>query len=384
MPGRIEFLGKHTDYAGGSSLLCAVERGFTFSASPRADDRVSITDERTGERAECELRGHIPVKPGHWSNYPLTVCRRVVDDFPGHHCGADISFESNLPSAAGLSSSSALIVGTFLVLAHVNSLETPSAQQVAEYLGAVESGVGTHGGSEDHTAMLCAVPNALVQYAFAPVRHERTVPLPEDLVFVVAVSGVAAAKAGRAMPQYNEAARRAAAALDAWRRATGGVAPSLGAALASRVNAIDEFRELLRNNDFLLGRVEQFHAEQEIVRETGDALLRGDLGRVGALVDRSQASAERWLGNQIPETIVLAREAREIGAIAASAFGAGFGGSVYALVRSSEADEFTRRWRELYLVAFPMRAKGAMFFTTRAGRGATDDGRRRITGVDMS
>ena len=27
VPGRIEVLGKHTDYAGGRSLLCALERG---------------------------------------------------------------------------------------------------------------------------------------------------------------------------------------------------------------------------------------------------------------------------------------------------------------------------------------------------------------------
>ncbi len=50
------------------------------------------------------------------------------------------------------------------------------------------------------------------------------------------------------------------------------------------------------------------------------------------MAERSQEAAERWLGNQIPETIALARLARHVGATAASAFGAGFGGSVWALV----------------------------------------------------
>ena len=36
VPGRIEFLGKHTDYAGGRSLLLAVDRGFRLVAVPRA------------------------------------------------------------------------------------------------------------------------------------------------------------------------------------------------------------------------------------------------------------------------------------------------------------------------------------------------------------
>src|SRR5258708_3213568 len=44
VPGRIEVLGKHTDYAGGRSLLCAVERGFCVSASPRRDGVLQVTD----------------------------------------------------------------------------------------------------------------------------------------------------------------------------------------------------------------------------------------------------------------------------------------------------------------------------------------------------
>src|SRR6185369_2257727 len=44
VPGRIEVLGKHTDYAGGRSLLCAVERGFCIVARPRADAVVRIAD----------------------------------------------------------------------------------------------------------------------------------------------------------------------------------------------------------------------------------------------------------------------------------------------------------------------------------------------------
>ena len=35
VPGRIEVLGKHTDYAGGSSLVVAAEQGFCLVAAPR-------------------------------------------------------------------------------------------------------------------------------------------------------------------------------------------------------------------------------------------------------------------------------------------------------------------------------------------------------------
>ncbi len=44
VPGRIEVLGKHTDYAGGRSLLAAVERGFCVAAAPRKDAIVHVVD----------------------------------------------------------------------------------------------------------------------------------------------------------------------------------------------------------------------------------------------------------------------------------------------------------------------------------------------------
>ena len=73
----------------------------------------------------------------------------------------------------------------------------------------------------------------------------------------------------------------------------------------------------------------------DLTDEVNDILRRhettGDLDAFGALVDRSQALAESLLGNQVLQTIHLASSARQLGAVAASAFGAGFGGSVSAL-----------------------------------------------------
>jgi galactokinase len=91
---------------------------------------------------------------------------------------------------------------------------------------------------------------------------------------------------------------------------------------------------------------------------------------LGQLVDRSQRGAEQLLGNQVPETFHLARSARSLGAAAASAFGAGFGGSVWSLVRRDDAERFERCWRESYEAHFPEQADRATFFITTAGPAA--------------
>jgi galactokinase len=390
VPGRIEFLGKHTDYAGGPSLVCAIERGFAVTAVPCGDRSIRIVDACTGENVEAELGAELVPPRDHWSNYPLTVARRVARNFAGNLRGVNLAFASDLPPAAGLSSSSALIVATFLALADANDLSSRpeyreairSTEDLAGYLGAIENGsdfgslrgdqgTGTHGGSQDHTAIICARPSALVQYAYAPVRFERAVALPDEQVFVIATSGVVAAKTGSALAAYNHAAALAAEALDAWRAATGSEASTLAAALSDVPNVVDEFRGALKGRADLIARVEHLDVESRIVRAASDALARGDLDRLGRLVDESQVTAERLLGNQVQETIGLARTARELGAIASSAFGAGFGGSVYALVLASQAETFRRQWMERYIAAFPNRSAMATFFISRAGPPAT-------------
>src|SRR4029077_1282199 len=109
--------------------------------------------------------------------------------------------------------------------------------------------------------------------------------------------------------------------------------------------APDRIRDVLRRRrhaDFssaaLLARFDQFFEESErLVSAASQAFASADAEALSRIVDRSQKLAERLLGNQIPETVTLARSARDLGAIAASAFGGGFGGSVWALVPSRSA-----------------------------------------------
>ena len=105
VPGRIEVLGKHTDYAGGRSLTCAVERGFAVAFTPRSTPEVRIIDAHDRRHAQFALADNLIPPVGEWINYPMTVARRLARNFPGLATGADIAFYSNLPRAAGLSTS---------------------------------------------------------------------------------------------------------------------------------------------------------------------------------------------------------------------------------------------------------------------------------------
>ncbi len=399
VPGRIEVFGKHTDYAGGRSLLGALERGLCVAAAPREDNLLRVADAQSGLTVEIGLGRADEEKraAADWTLYVRTVARRLARNFPGALAGVDLAVASDLPRAAGLASSSALLTAIFTAVAERNRLAAhpaycraiASPAELAGYLGAMENGrdfgplageagVGTFGGSEDHTAILCCRAGCLSQFSFCPVRAERVVRLPEDWAFVVGVSGVVAEKKGGAREAYNRAALAAEAILELWQTATQRSDASLAAAVGSGPDAASRLRHLLGraahpafSTEQLLERFEQFYEESEVlVREAAEAIARGDMAALARLTERSQAGAKRGLGNQVAETIALARQARELGA-AAAAFGAGFGGSVWALAPRGGASAFCAEWARGYREKFPGRAATCEFFISGAGPGLT-------------
>lgn len=396
-PGRIEVFGKHTDYAGGRSLLAAVERGFVVRAAPRPDPLICVVDPVTGYACETALGLDADAPGGHWSNYVASVARRVARNFPDATTGVNLAFTSDLPVAAGLSSSSALMISVFSALAVVNRLHDTETwrtllsqpTQLAGYLGAMEhggsygaltgdNGVGTLGGSQDQTAIVCAQRGQIVDFGWMPVAPLGAYALPDSHCFVVASSGVVAEKSAGAREQYNRASLMVRHLLAAWNAVTGRRDASLAAAMQSGPAAADELRGMLQRvatPEFSVGalrvRLDQFLLETyTLIPAAARALDAGDWTAFGDAAARSHRAAEEWLGNQVPETMALVRLARARGAIAASAFGAGFGGSVWALVERARADAFSDAWADAYCEEFPEAGTRAMFFATAAGPGA--------------
>jgi galactokinase len=397
VPGRVEVLGKHTDYAGGRSIVAALERGFCMVVHPRTDDQVRIMAVEMGDYVDCVLTPELEVPQDGWTNYPMTVVRRLARNFGATLQGAEISFLSDLPPAAGMSSSSALMVATYLALAAHNQLSEREVYQshisdqleLAAYLGTMENGqsfgdlegdrgVGTFGGSEDHTAILCSRAGHLGQYSYCPARFERYISLPEGYALALGFSGVVAEKTGGAQALFNRASGLVSAIVECWRQTTGGDEVYLADVLASGPVAAGHLRDMLakvQDGPFgaedLVRRLEHFMCENgEIVGPAGDALASGELETFGRLVDRSQWLTADLLQNQVPQTVELARLAREAGAVAASAFGAGFGGSVWALVEASEATSFLADWAAAYGLAFGEEVGRAGFYLTHAGPAA--------------
>lgn len=387
VPGRLEVLGKHTDYAGGPSLLAAVDRGVVVDLTDGAD---AIVVESAALPGRLELRpGVDPGLPaGHWGHYVQSVLDRLHLNF-GELRPARLSVESDLPLASGMSSSSALVVAVALALIDHNGLRERAQWRadidgdidLAGYLATMENGlsfgslegrrgVGTFGGSEDHTAMLCCREGQLTEFTFCPIEERRTVPMPAGWSFVVAVSGVLAEKTGAALASYNEASQLARELVEVWNSATGRSDATLAEALDSSEDALLGLEAVSEDDDWLADRLTAFVTERRAIADAVVALQNGDVEAFGRAAELSHRTADQALGNQIPETNRLQSLARELGAPAASGFGAGFGGSVWALVPTVDADAFAASWLERYLAEYPGLAGAASTLVTRPGRPA--------------
>ena len=390
VPGRVEILGKHTDYAGGSSIVAALSRGIRFAYRPRHDELIEVHATDLEDSALFNPTSST-TREGHWSAYFLQAAKRVVSNFSPANAGATIVVSSSLPRASGMSSSSAIVIGAFLCLADINSvLEHPSFRsnivnkmELADYLSTVENGgsfktlagstgVGTLGGSEDHTAILASQASQLGWFGYRPTRLKQFVPFPDRLSLAIISSGVIAEKSGAAKADYNRSAQLCREVVELWNSETDSTAANCGEILRDLDFTTSRLRKALAGRQDLAQRFEHFFLEEtRHIPDFISAVAHDDPSGMGSSITRSFEDANNLLENQIDETRALVTFALELDAWGASAFGAGFGGSVYALVPTDYAVAFLHEWESKYKSAFPKHSETATAFLDRPRDGVS-------------
>ena len=378
VPGRIEILGKHTDYAGGESLTCASTRSIV--AAVYSHDASSLILEDRARRQRAELPYENPRPAASWTTYPVAALRRVCRHFGPPARGVRIVFASNLLSASGMSSSSALVVTVVSALLGEHHADLPfeSRMDLAGFAGAVESGaawrdfpgddgVGTRGGSQDHTAILCSREGHASLFGYNPIVCYERVAWPEHMVFAIGGSGVKARKTGGAREMYNAISRRASEVARLYSEDLGEKYAHMGAMMEAPHFDRESLRWAIPDDD-LWDRYQQFEREcAHVLPSAVRAIQQADWAAFSSATAESQQMASQWLGNQVVQTEALVEFALEAGSWGASSFGAGFGGAVWAAIERSKADAFLDDWQERYLVRFPEQQSSSIFLADQPG-----------------
>src|SRR5579862_4753071 len=140
-PGRVNLIGEHIDYHNLAVLPVALRRCVRVAWKPREDAHIRAESGAYGLREfdwTADLR---PVAAGDWENYLRAAARAVAGRW-GVGRAIEARIASDLPAAAGLSSSSALLVAFTLALLEANGIRA-SFEELMEVLPDGEQFVGT-------------------------------------------------------------------------------------------------------------------------------------------------------------------------------------------------------------------------------------------------
>ena len=332
-PGRVNLIGEHIDYSLLPVLPMAIQLGTSLTVAPREDGLVRFRNADSAY-AEVEIPLSRDVEPGgegEWGNYARGVVQALVRNH-GITVGADIALESNLPIAAGLSSSTALSGGVALALLAVNGRDMDRVE-LAAVVARAERYTGTQGGEMDQAAILCGQSGHALHMSFQPL-HVRPVRVPADWIFLVAHSGVVAEKSRSAQITYNARTRECREALHA-----------VWASMAEGEPPYRDYRPLLAQADpdhlievatgvltpSLLARFGHTVGEALRVKDAEKALAEAGLDTFGRLMQASHQSLRDDYEVSTPELDRIVDIAMTAGAAGARLTGAGLGGAVLIL-----------------------------------------------------
>ncbi len=375
-PGRVNLIGEHTDYSLLPVLPMAITEAVYLAAS--ADDSGRLRGISQGHEGELDLDRSEVSPAENWHRYPTGVLRVLGERAEGR--GAHIVVGSTLPVAGGLSSSSAFTLALVEALARVWDLNI-EVEAEAILASEAERAVGIECGLMDQTVITFAETGSALRIDFEPLRW-RPVPLPEGIRIVAAYSGSDALKTtaiGEAYDARVVGCRIAAARLAGILGVEAGHPPALGRVAGAEGAA--EMVSMLPDRDTVAAAADElglclddigglsarfFHPDEAVpvhacaehvlgeakrVDEAEAALLAGDIGVFGALLDASHASLGRY-GVSTPALDELCGRLRDAGAVGARLTGAGFGGFAVAVASPAALEQVIGAGEEYAGLAF--------------------------------
>ena len=368
-PGRINIMGRHIEHRGGSVNVIATDTRMTFVVSPRDDDLVTVEnldpafppasfrisdfvevprDTPSGVASSGawldflsspKAAADVESARGHWVNYVKGAVLRFQMSTDMPLCGMDIVAAGDIPVAAGLSSSSAVVVAAAESVVALNALNV-TTRDFVDLCGEAEWYVGSRGGAGDHAAMKCSRRGMVVHLKFKPFEIGESAKFPPGCSLVVVHSGREARKAEGAREIFNARIASYERAFVDIRRAYPALPVECFRDLAFLGD--DDVRKALSAGDPRDVGVARYGIDEcRRAERCLELLQRGDAAALGEMMKASHDGDRVGAGGyecSTPEIDALCDFLNASkGVYGSQLVGAGLGGCVIALVESGEA-----------------------------------------------
>ena len=358
-PGRVNLIGEHTDYNGGSVFPCALSFGTYLLLRKNGGKTVRFRSLNQPEVIELGLDQLTTPLDKVWANYPLGVFAQFIKRGIEINEGFDILIWGDVPNGAGLSSSAALEVVTAFALndqlgANFNRTQLAQIGQKAEHEFAfVNCGImdqfASANGAKDHAIHLnCDT----LEFELVPVKLEGVKILISNTRSPHKLDSGA----------YNQRVAECKLAVEQLNK----VRPLKYLAELSEA----EFKsiESAITDPIALKRARHVVSEVQRTSDAVKALKAGDLVKFGKLMNASHVSLRDDYEVTGPELDTMAEEAWKIdGVIGSRMTGGGFGGCTVSLVKDEAIDTFIDKVRKAYEAKTGIKPE---FYIAEIGNGA--------------
>jgi len=358
-PGRVNLIGEHTDYNGGSVFPCALSFGTYLLLSKNDEKFVNFRSMNQPEVTKLGLNELTTPLENSWVNYPLGVFAQYIKRGVEIKTGYDILIWGNVPNGAGLSSSAALEVVTAFALndqlgTGFNRTVLAQIGQKAEHEFAfVNCGImdqfASANGAKDHAIHLnCDT----LEFELVPVKLEGVKILISNTHSPHKLDSGA----------YNQRVAECKLAVEQLNK----VRPIKF--LAELTEA--EFKEIESAITDPVAHKRARHVVGEVQRtkDAVKALKAGDLTLFGKLMNASHVSLRDDYEVTGLQLDTMAEEAWKIdGVIGSRMTGGGFGGCTVSLVKDEAIDTFIEKVGAAYEAKTSIKPQ---FYIAEIGNGA--------------
>lgn len=330
-PGRVNLIGEHLDYLGGSCLPIALELRTRASVNMRDDNQVVVNSAKGSWSATVD-----DLHPGRVAGWPAYVAGTLWA--LGIDRGVEIDITSTIPIAAGLSSSAALECSVALAVNDLFELDCTRDELARACHRAENDMVGAPTGPLDQlVAMFAQSSHALL----ADFSHPT--PVLQQIAFRPHEQGVALliidTRVRHDMSIGGYGGRRrdcehAAAALGA---------EHLGSATADAAAAVQSLSAPLDR------RARYVFSEMDRVRRFVAGLRSGDWETLGPILTEGHNAARDDFEISCAELDTAVAAACDAGALGARMTGGGFGGCAIALVHEEQIGHVEAAVRSAFL-----------------------------------
>jgi len=335
-PGRVNLIGEHTDYNGGTCLPMALPHRTYVAFRTRTDDAVRLVSAQESTPVTLSLADVAPGTVAGWAAYVAGVAWALEQS--GHAVsGFDAAVDSCVPYGAGLSSSAALECAVAVALddTHGFGLGDDDAGRAVLAVACIRAeneiaGAPT-GGMDQSASLRCQAGHAL----FLDTRDGSARHIPLDLAEHGLALLVMDTRAEHQLVDGQYAARRAtceAAARELGLSSLREIADLEGA--LTRLASMPDAEVVAR-------RVRHVVSEIARVQQVADLLAGDEVEAIGPLLSAAHASLRDDYEVSCAELDVAVDTAVAAGALGGRMVGGGFGGSAIALVRVEDIDRVT-------------------------------------------